>query len=413
MHVKPVNRWTLRAAAATAACGLLTAVGLGSVSSSASSVLGTPHKATGTPIVFAMINLEGAPVSFPNAHQSAQAAIDYVNQYLDGINNHPIKLDECSNTTLEAPASATCANELVADNPTLVLGATDTGGAGSFPIWQAHHLAYIGGAGFTPVENNAPNSIEFLGIAGPDNVAALSYAQHTLHSKNVSVIESNDSQGVAVGQAIAAQAIKDGMKSRTIPLSDTASTSDFAAAAAQAESSHPDLVYIEVPNECPQTLIALQQTGYKGKLIGIGPCGAAESIKAAGKAANGLIYADPNIAFDQADTKAWGNQIAVTNAVLAKYAPPNMIVDNDALATFGAVMNLHTTLDAIKGPLNESSILKAFETGSNHPNWLAHPYTCNHKQVPSQTALCNGYEWIVHVQNGRQVTLDHNWVNGG
>ncbi len=409
--MKSMRKWAV-GLVALAALGVAAPAAFASGSGS-SSILGSVHKATGKPIVFAMINLEGAPVSFPQAQQAAQAAIDYVNTYQDGINGRPIQLDECSNTTLSAASSATCANELVAKGPTLVLGAADTGGAGSFPIWQAHHLAYVGGSPFTPAESNDTNSIVFIGFSGPDNVAALKYAQQTLHTKSVAVMEANDTQGIAVGEAIAAQAKADGMSTSLVPVSDTATTSDFAAAAAQAESSHPDLVYIEVPDECPQTMVALQQTGYKGKLMGIGPCGSIPAIKAAGSAASGLIFAEPNVAFDQIHTKAWGHEIALTKAILAKYAPANMPVDSNALATFGAVMNLHTTLDAIKGPLTESKILGAFRQGSNHPNWLAHPYTCNRKQDPTQKSVCNAYEQILTVKNGQVATLGKSWVYGG
>ena len=54
--------------------------------------LGTPHKATGSPYVFGVINLESGPVTFPEVREAEQAGVDYVNNYLNGINGHPIKL---------------------------------------------------------------------------------------------------------------------------------------------------------------------------------------------------------------------------------------------------------------------------------------------------------------------------------
>jgi branched-chain amino acid transport system substrate-binding protein len=359
-----------------------------------------------------MIDLIGAPVSFPQSEQGGQAAIDYVNDYEDGINGHPIVLKVCDNTTLQAPASATCANQLVADNPLLVLGASDTGGAGSFPIWQAHNLAYIGGSPFTPVESNAPNSVIFTGYSGPDNVATIKYASQAFHIKSVSIIEANDTQGIAVGQAVGAAAKSIGMKASLVPLSDTASTSDFAAAAAQAETGSPGMIFVEEPNECPQTLLAIQQTGYKGKIAGIGPCAAPPAIKAAGAASNGFFFAQPNIGFDQIKTKAWGHEIALTEAILAKYAPASIALDSNALSPFGAVMNLKTTLSAIKGKLDEASILKAFQSGANHPNWLAHPYTCDRKQDPTQKSVCEPYQQIFQINNGKVATLSTAWVSG-
>src|SRR6202042_3100085 len=85
-------------AAALAACGLIAAAcssSGGSGSSSASSAapsggtqsasttanLGTAHPASGSPVVFGLLNLLSGPVTFPEVSQAEQAAASYVNQY--------------------------------------------------------------------------------------------------------------------------------------------------------------------------------------------------------------------------------------------------------------------------------------------------------------------------------------------
>jgi branched-chain amino acid transport system substrate-binding protein len=377
----------------------------------ASSPLGTPHKATKSPYVFAMINLEGGPVTFNEAQQGAQAAIDYVNTYMDGINGHPIKLDECSNSTLTPASSATCANQLVADNPLLVLGGADIGSAGSFPIWKAHHLAYVGGSSFTPVESSASNSVIFNSINVADNAGALAYAAHTLGVKSVAIIEANDAQGLATGQLLESVAKGLGMTDKLVPISDTASASDYAAAAAEAESISPGLIYVETPSECSEQVAAIGQSGYKGKIAGIDPCAAPPAIAAEGSAGNGLFYASPFVGFDTKD-KTYTGQVKLTEAVLAKYAPKNIILDAPALNDFGAIMNIRTTLPTIKGKLDEASILAAFRKPGNHRNWLAHPYNCTTHLVPTQTSVCQPYQQVFQVKNGKVVTLDSTWVDG-
>ncbi|HWI71462.1 MAG TPA: hypothetical protein VNT55_05880, partial [Baekduia sp.] len=47
-------------------------------------------------------------------------------------------------------------------------------------------------------------------------------------------------------------------------------------------------------------------------------------------------------------------------------------------------------------------ILKAFRAGSDHPNFLAHPYTCDGKQLAGP-AVCNAYYLIDQIK-GEQVT---------
>jgi branched-chain amino acid transport system substrate-binding protein len=406
------KRWVARLGTVAVAGGLLATVGLGSATSVASSPLGALHKATKSPYVFAMINLEGGPVTFNEAQQGAVAAIDYVNNYMDGINGHKIVLDECSNSTLTPASSATCANQLVADNPLLVLGAADIGSAGSFPIWQQHKLAYIGGSSFTPVESNAPNAVIFNSLNIADNAGALAYAANTLHIKSVSIIEANDAQGLGTGQALESMAKGLGMTDKLVPISDTASASDYAAAAASAESINPGLIYVETPSECSEQVAAIGQSGYKGKIAGIDPCASPPAIAAEGAAGNGLFYASPFVGFDQVKSKTYGSEIKLTEAVLAKYAPKSIILDAPALEDFGAIMNIEATLPKIKGKLNEASILGAFRKPGNHPNWLAHPYDCATHLVPGQSAVCEPYQQIFQVKNGKVVTLASAWQNG-
>src|ERR1700683_5328718 len=66
---------------------------------------GTAKKATGTPYVFGMINDETGAVTFPEARQGAIAAVNYVNNYLNGINGHPIQIDACTGDGTPATAA--------------------------------------------------------------------------------------------------------------------------------------------------------------------------------------------------------------------------------------------------------------------------------------------------------------------
>ncbi|HJY96486.1 MAG TPA: ABC transporter substrate-binding protein, partial [Streptosporangiaceae bacterium] len=151
------------------------------------SVFGTPKKATGTPYVFGMINDETGAVTFPEARQGAIAAADYANNYLGGINGHPIVNDNCTGDGTPATATA-CANQLVAKHPIAILGAADVGAPASIPIYQHANLAYLGGIPFTPVPATAPNSIQFWSVSIGDNTAAAVYAGQTLHVKSVAIV---------------------------------------------------------------------------------------------------------------------------------------------------------------------------------------------------------------------------------
>ena len=160
-------------------------------------MFGTAKKATGTPYVFGMINDETGAVTFPEGRQGAIAAMNYVNNYLGGINGHPIQIDSCTGDGTPATA-ARCANQLVAKKPIAILGAADVGAPASIPIYAPANLAYLGGIPFTPVPATAPNSIQFWSVSVGDNAAAAVYAGKTLGVKSVAIVYFSNPQGASL-----------------------------------------------------------------------------------------------------------------------------------------------------------------------------------------------------------------------
>ena len=125
----------------------------------------------------------------------------------------------------------------------------------------------------------------------------------------------------------------------------------------------------------------------------------------AGSAANGLIFAQPFYSLDSGQPDA---NLAL--AIMTKYAPKNIALDSPALAGLGSVINIQKTLSAVKGNLSSKSVLSAFTSGANHPNFLAHAYTCNRTQVPAQAASCNGWMLVKQVDNGKIKTIS-DWID--
>jgi branched-chain amino acid transport system substrate-binding protein len=368
-----------------------TASGAASTGTS-SSVFGTPHKATGTPYVFGMINDETGAVTFPEARQGSIAAVNYVNNYLNGINGHPIQIDSCIGDGTPATA-ARCANQLVADHPLAILGAADVGAPASIPIYQHADLAYLGGIPFTPVPETASNSIQFWSVSVGDNAAAAVYAGKTLGVKSVALVYFSNAQGASLLPQIEPVFKAAGVTKITpIPLSPT--TPDPSPQAALVESSGAQLAYIDVPNGCGNVLKALKSVGFTGKIIGIDPCSAPPVIAAAAGGAEGMYIASP---FQlQSGSSA---QAKLFQAAMKKWAAPGTLVDSISTAGFATVMNVQQVLSQISGTPTTASILAAFRSGT-HPNFLSHAYTCNGQALKGATAICNDNYLMNQVKNG-------------
>src|SRR5271163_2971231 len=313
-----------------------------STAAASSSVFGTPKKATGTPYVFGMINDETGAVTFPEARQGSIAAVDYVNNYLNGINGHPIQIDSCIGDGTPATA-ARCANQLVADHPLAILGAADVGAPASIPIYAHANLAYLGGIPFTPVPETAANSVQFWSVSVGDNAAAAVYAAKTLDVKSVAIIYFSNAQGeqivpqiTPVFKAAGVTTVKD------IPLSPT--SPDPSPQAALVESSGVQLAYVDVPNGCGNVLKALKSVSFAGKIMGIDPCGAPPVIAAAAGGANGMYIASPF------ELQSGGSaQAQLFLAAMKQYAAPGSVVDSISTAGFATVMNVQQVLSTISG----------------------------------------------------------------
>jgi hypothetical protein len=62
-------------------------------------------RATGSPIEIGFVNADSAVSQFPDVTQAAQSAVDYINDHLNGIHGHVIKLDTCDMTSEETGQS--------------------------------------------------------------------------------------------------------------------------------------------------------------------------------------------------------------------------------------------------------------------------------------------------------------------
>ncbi len=376
--------------------------------SASADVLGTPKAATGAPLVFGMLNLESGPVTFPEVRAGAEAAAAYVNAYLGGIGGRPIKIVSCP-TDGQPATSARCANQILDQHPVAIIGGADSGAEASMPVWTRANLAVIGGLPFTPSESTSPNSIKFVSVSSGDNAAMAAYAGQTLKATSAAVLYTDNSQGGYTAKAIIEPTLKNaGVKNVTmIPVPPSAA--DLSAQAAAAVAVNPDVIYVETPNACANMIRALQTVGNKAKVMGLSLCTAPPVITAAGSAEDGYLSASPLV--------PWygGSKDAVLyQAAMKKFAAPNTLMADTTAIGFQEVINLQAALDPIASSLTTASILNAFKTGTDHPNFLAHPYTCDGKQLAKAPAACNSYQLIYQVSGGANKALSEtDWVTAG
>jgi branched-chain amino acid transport system substrate-binding protein len=374
----------------------------------ADDVFGPANAASGDPVVFGTLDLASGPVTFPEVLAAEQAAVEYINAYKGGIGGHPVKLLTCE--TDGAPAtSQRCANQLLDEKPVAIIGGADVGSPGALPVWEGANLAYLGGVAFTPVEQSSPNSVIFSSVSTADNAAASVYAAQELKAKSAAVIYTSDTQGTSVAENViiptmTAAGITDITKIAIPPTS-----SDVASAVATAVGASPDVIYVNAPAACPNILSSLKQLGNQAAILGIDPCTSPPAIAGANGGAEGLYFAAPVL-----DPSAGTDETNLYVAVMKKYAPADVHLDSLSALGFQTMMNVQATLaDVAPEDLTTESILAAFKDGAEHDNFMGHPYTCDGKQLAGAPSVCNSYQEIRQIKDGKPVAISDGWVTAG
>jgi branched-chain amino acid transport system substrate-binding protein len=375
---------------------------------SSSSILGSPKPATGSPVVFGMINIQtNAGADFPEVAQAAQAAVKYVNAYGGGLDGHPIKLNVC--VTDGSPAtSVQCADKLISEHPVAILGGTDTAGGATLPLYAKAGLDMFGGVDLTPAESSAPNSLIFNDVAQSGNSDISVYAVKTLHAKNVSVIALGDTQGTSQAKLFelpAVQASGGTAKLVTIPPSQA----DASSSVASALGSSPDAVLLEDPSQCVSILTALKSLGNTKPVLSIDPCSAPSVVKAAAGGANGMYWFEP---YQDLFAAAQTHDVTLTKAILGKYAPANIEVDSPALAGLSTVMNIWTAFKSTPtSKLTSAYMMKTLKAGS-HPAFLSTTYDCSTNPVKKEPAICSAKEFLYQIKGTTPTLLAKDYTAG-
>jgi branched-chain amino acid transport system substrate-binding protein len=371
-------------------------------------VLGKANAAKGTPVVFGMINDESNPgVTFTELRTAAQATVKYLNAYRGGIGGHPIEIKVCS-TDFTPAVSANCASKLVADKPVAILGGTDVAGGATFPIYARAKLAYIGGMNFTPVEASAPNSVIFNDAAQTGNIDLGAYAVDKLGAKKVAVIAQGDTQGKFTAENFEVPGVKaSGGEAKVFPLPPT--QADASPVVASALNYKPDAIILESPGQCVAIINALKSLANTKPVLSIDPCSAPNVIQATNGGAENIYFVAPYQLYDgdSADAK-------LARAIVKKYAPAKQVINSPALQGMNTVMNVWTAFhDTDPSKLTTDYILKTLRSGSNQPNFLSSPYTCDGNAVPAYPALCNAKQYVQQVKNGKLALVSDELFDAG
>lgn len=363
--------------------------------------------ASGTPIQLGMINQENTPAgSYPDVRQGALAAVSYINASLGGLKGRPLKLKPC--ITDASPASgANCSRQLIGQKVVAVVGGEDFSTSGSIPPLQKAKIPYVGGIPILPAESTSPISFQFSGGSSGAFSAQDQYIAQTLKAKKVNIITTANPAGLAAATIFGAKILAKLGVTDVKSVQAAADAADFTAPVQQIAANKPDSIIVLFGSPgCSRIMQARGSLGVTASTFYPGSCLTASEVKAGGAGAEGAYFNSDNMLFSGSDP-----QVVTWRAQMAKYQP-SAVLSAYSQNGFQSVMNLWAAMK--KGPAQptSASIISTLESSANVPSFMGHPYTCNHKIVPGNPAICSSAQRIIQFKGGKFADIENKWVDG-
>ncbi len=105
-------------------------------------------------------------------------------------------------------------------------------------------------------------------------------------------------------------------------------------------------------------------------------------------------------------------QFALFMAALKQYAAPNTAIDGISEAGFATVMNVQQRpAQRSRARRRQRRSWRRSRAGSNQPNYMSHPYTCNGQAIAKAKSICNDYYLMEQIKDSQPVVANPtDWI---
>ena len=352
--------------------------------------LGRAAPATGSPVKVGLITDGGCCGATAGAEQPvATAAVQWLNQYMNGLAGHPISLDVCVDD-LDPGKGSDCANQMIRDNVAAVVigsnGVIET-------VWKILHDAHI------PVINNAATNKALLADSASTFVVNDPYA--SIVTLPISVAKDKRAKKVSVmvvDLPIATDIYsgstpslfrQNGLDLNVVPV--PLGTPDMTPEAQRIVSENPDgVVSVVGPDPfCVAAFNGLRAFAFHGTTIAISECFSSDAtIKSIpGDVLNGMLTSSIAPVGDSTDPS-----MRQYVAVLDKYAKGSVDPkDAVGLAVFQSFAALSVGTRDLTGAVSPASVTAALKSMKNEvlPASGGRLFRCNGKASRFGAAICS------------------------
>jgi branched-chain amino acid transport system substrate-binding protein len=348
----------------------------------ASAALGEENPAAGDPVTIGYV-FDGTTDTIDNAAEleAAEAAAQYVNEYLGGIGGRPIELSSCS--TDQTPTGATnCANQFISDGVAAVLNGVSGQGGSVYPaVAEAGIPVFVAGTLDQPSLGAEHVYVMTNGIitalAGPAQVAA----DDGITTAAIIVIDVPAASG-PISQAAPIFYGNAGVTADIVAIPPDAPDLTPQVQAEVTANNPGQFAIVGDPPFCAKAINAIESVGFTGNIVVIPQCIEQSTVDSAN--VDGLIL------LTATTTDPDSEEFALYNAVLDTYAPDT---DRGGVAPGGyqAVVGFARAVAGLTGDVTAATIDAAILAMPATPMPLADGITfqCDRQQVSIAAGLCS------------------------
>jgi len=310
-------------------------------------------------------------------------------------------------------SSASCANQMVADHVLLVSDGVDFGTSASVPILTAAGIPLIGGDPLLVPELTAKDALFFTGGSPGAFSAQDAYLGQVVHAKKVSIIYTDGPAGLAAATTFSRDLlVKAGVPASGITLVPAAAdATDFTPAVTAANANNPNAIMVLFAAlGCSRVMQAKQSLGVQAQMWYPGSCLDKSVIAAGGSGANGAYFNTEWTPY----TQTADPEVALYLQVMKSADGSKAVISGYSQLGFQTIMNITAVLKTMGDPtsLTGANVLAKFQSLTDQPNFMAHPYTCSPPPVPTFPSVCNYYDRIIQWSNGKLVDVAGKWISG-
>ena len=377
----------------------------GSSSSSSSgaspAALGTPDKATGTPVSIGLISDGGSGAIGTAAlvEQGAKMAVAYANDYKGGLAGHPITLSICENQSTPV-GGQDCANQLVQQHVVAVVLPFTGQGATEVPTITKAGIPYITLSGASAQELTTAGSFALSG-GFPAILGAYALQAKQKGFAKMAMLVENVPAAIQGAQVFGSLVFKNaGVGFKVVPVAP--GTPDMTPQLQAAVSYGADAIgMVGDVTFCSSFLKGYQTLGLKQPKYVLSTCQDKSIFSALGSQLNGSYVATTS--------QASASDLALYAAITGKYAPsvsgdPN--VSSNQASGVTPVLALLNIMSGYSGDVTAATVLHQVETVKNVVLPLSGgiTFTCDGTAIPLLKSVCSSAATIGTVNGSGAVS---------